>query len=73
MVQVTLKNNKTVECVTTTYTARELVSHGGEDLLMENIIENNICNCTPVGETYVTDCNCFEDWDDCSLFFGDED
>lgn len=73
MIKVTLINNQTSETVTTSYTARELVSQGGEDLLIENMIENLVCNCSPIGETNVIeDCVCWEQWEDCTLVFDDE-
>ena len=72
LIQVTLKNNKTGESINASYSARDLVSHGGEDLLIENIIENNVCHCNPVGETNVVECSCWEKWEDCTLIFEDE-
>lgn len=72
MIRVTLINNKTNETIETHYTPRELVSQGGEDLLIENIIENNVCHCSPIGETNVVECGCWEHWEDCSLEFDGE-
>lgn len=68
-----LKNNKTGEIIQTSYSARNLVSHGGEDLLIENIIENHVCHCNSVGETNVIECDCWEQWEDCTLIFDDEE
>lgn len=72
LVEVTLINNRTSETVRASYTLRELLSHGGEDLLIENMIENLVCNCNQIGENYQTDCVCFEQWEDCTLVFDDE-
>ncbi|WP_303984269.1 hypothetical protein [Niallia circulans] len=72
MIKVTLKNNKTNEEIETYYSIRNLISHGGEDLLVENIIENNVCHCKPVGEKNVIECNCWEEWEDTTLII-DED
>lgn len=38
----------------------------------ELIIELTKCNCQPIGETNVVDCNCDEEWYDCEVFIGDE-
>ncbi|MEW5569659.1 hypothetical protein [Rossellomorea marisflavi] len=72
MIEVTLINNKTLQTVSATYTARELVSQGGEDLLMENMMENLVCSCIPIGETNVIECDCWEQWEDCHLEFDGE-
>lgn len=70
--EITLINNKTSETVKASYKARELVSHGGEDLLIENMIENLVCDCSPIGETNVIECDCWEQWEYCTLVFDDE-
>lgn len=36
------------------------------------IDELTACNCQPVGETYVVECNCDEEWMDCEVLIGDE-
>ena len=30
------------------------------------------CECQPIGETYVVDCNCDEEWIDCEVLLGEE-
>lgn len=72
MIKVTLKNNKTNEQIETFYSIKDLIGQGGEDLLIENIIENNVCHCSPIGETNVVECDCWEEWEDCSLIIDEE-
>lgn len=68
MIKVTLKNLKTGEMLTSHYTARQLLEdHLGEDGLVENMIENLVCHCSPVGETNVIECGCWDLWEDCEL------
>lgn len=40
-----------------------------EDDLVSKLTE---CDCQPVGETNVVDCNCYDEWDDYELLIGDE-
>lgn len=72
MIKVTLVNNKTNQQIDTYYSVKDLISHGGEEFIMENIIENNVCHCNPVGETNVIECGCWEEWEDTSLVIDEE-
>jgi hypothetical protein len=41
------------------FTARQLLDTYEEDL----VLSLTACGCQPVGETYVVDCRCDEEWD----------
>lgn len=50
------------------FTPRELL-----DLYEEQLVEKmSMCNCQPIGESYVYDCACYEEWEDYTLQVGDE-
>jgi hypothetical protein len=55
--------------VETTVSPRYLLDKCDEDDLITSL---TMCHCQPVGETYVIDCRCDEEWDDCELLIGDE-
>lgn len=40
-----------------------------EEQLVEYITK---CDCSPIGETNVIDCACYEEWEDYDLLIGDE-
>ncbi|MEC2137378.1 acetyltransferase [Bacillus subtilis] len=67
MIEVTVKSKISGRFKTGSFTARELL-HTYEDDLVCNLTQ---CNCQPVGETYVVECNCDEEWEEYDLFFSD--
>lgn len=59
-------SGRTVEGTTTT---RKLLDFCDES---ELIVELTSCNCQPIGETNVIECNCDEEWLDCNVLIGNE-
>jgi len=65
MIQATLTSKKSGRVIKQSYTARQLLEdYYGEDDLVIKMIE---CDCQPVGETNVVECNCHEEWDDYTM------
>lgn len=59
-VGIEVKSNITGFTVAGEYTFRELL-----DLSEEDIVDQlTQCDCEPVGETYVVECNCCDMWED---------
>lgn len=50
-------------------TPRQLLDLLDESELVQKL---TMCDCQPVGETNVVDCNCDEEWEDCEVLIGDE-
>lgn len=50
-------------------TPRQLLDFLDEDDMVDNL---TMCNCQPIGETYVIDCDCNEEWDGCTVRIGEE-
>lgn len=63
MIKIIIKSNKTGRTVEGEYTAKELLD-SYEDEIVEQLTE---CDCQPIGETNVVECNCCEEWEDYSL------
>jgi hypothetical protein len=65
MIQAIVISKKTGRTIKRSYTAKQLLEDffGGDDL-MQNMTE---CDCQPVGETNVVECNCCEEWFDYTL------
>ncbi|MTI49684.1 MAG: acetyltransferase [Firmicutes bacterium] len=68
MIEVIVINNKTEEIVYGYYAARQLLDTT-EEKLVEEMTD---CDCEPIGETNVVECNCFEEWEDYTLIVGNE-
>ena len=65
MIQATLTSKKSGRIIKKSYTARQLLEDFyGEDDLMVAMTE---CDCQPVGETYVVECNCYLQWEEWKL------
>lgn len=67
MIQLTLTSNITNRVIKKSYTARQLL----ETDEIAVVQEMTDCGCQPVGETYVVDCNCDEEWFDYTLVVGE--
>lgn len=67
MIEVTVRSEKTGSVKTGSFSARELLQRDEEDIV-ETLTQ---CDCQPVGETYVVECNCYEEWEEYVLFFSD--
>ncbi|MCY8081747.1 acetyltransferase [Bacillus inaquosorum] len=63
MIEVTVKSKKTGKVKRGSYSARELLQSNEEDI----IDDMTKCDCQPVGETYVVECNCCEEWEEYDL------
>jgi hypothetical protein len=70
MIEVTLKSNTSGRIIKSTYTARQLLDFSGEEDL---VFEMSKCDCQAIGETYVVECNCEQEWEDYTLTFGEEE
>jgi hypothetical protein len=68
-IPVTIKSNLTGRLVKGGVTPRMLLDMSDEYDLIEKFTE---CDCGPIGETYVVECNCDEEWMDCEVLIGDE-
>lgn len=67
MIEVTVKSKKTGEVKRGSYSARELLQTYEDDL----VFDLTQCDCQPVGETNVIECNCCEEWEEYVLYFSD--
>ncbi len=69
LIPVKIKSNISGRTAEGKVTPRKLL-----DLLDEAdlIDELTSCNCQPVGETNVVECNCDEEWMDCEVLIGEE-
>lgn len=66
--KVSVKSNKTGRKLTSIYFGRELLAID-EQSLVEEMTQ---CDCQPVGETNVVECNCYEEWEEYELTFEDD-
>lgn len=62
-------SNKTNRVVEGSFTPRQILNMFDEEDLITNL---TMCDCRPIGETNVIECNCEEEWEDYELFIGDE-
>lgn len=69
IIEVTLKSKKTNRVIQASYTARQILNFMDED---ELVLDMHQCDCQPVGETNVVECNCEAEWEDYELTLGDE-
>ncbi|MDA1675127.1 acetyltransferase [Bacillus cereus group sp. TH152-1LC] len=67
--EVTLTSKKTNRVIKASYTARQILNFMDEDELVLDMCQ---CDCQPVGETNVVECNCEAEWEDYKLSFEDE-
>lgn len=65
MIQATVTSKKSGKVIKKSYTARQLL----EDFIDEDdlVIAMTQCDCQPVGETNVVECNCDFEWEDYTL------
>ncbi|MCK2000808.1 acetyltransferase [[Brevibacterium] frigoritolerans] len=68
-IPIKVKSKKTGRIVEGSFTPRQLLELLDEDELVTKL---TMCQCHPVGETNVIECNCDEEWDDYVLLIGDE-
>ena len=70
MIQATVISKITGRTIKNSYTANQLL----DDFLDRDdlVISMTECDCEPIGETNVVECNCDEEWEDCTLIL-DED
>lgn len=70
-IPVKVKSNISGRSVEGYVTPRKLLDLLDEAELIDELIS---CDCQPVGETYVVECNCDDDeeWKDCEVLIGDE-
>lgn len=69
LVPVKITSNSSGRTVEGTVTARNLLDLCDESDLIDKL---TACDCQPIGETYVIECNCDEEWMDCEVLIGDE-
>lgn len=69
VIPVRVKSKSSGRTVSGVVSPRKLLNLIDETDLIDHLID---CDCSPVGETYVTDCNCDEEWMDCEVLIGDE-
>ncbi|MCY8318283.1 acetyltransferase [Bacillus vallismortis] len=67
MIEVTVSSKKTGGVRRGTFSARELLQRNEEDIV-DTLTQ---CDCQPIGETYVIECNCCEEWEEYDLYFSD--
>jgi hypothetical protein len=67
MIQLTLKSDITGRVIKKSYTARQLL----ESDEIEVVQEMSACDCQPIGETNVVECNCDDEWYDYTLIVGE--
>ncbi|MGN7308555.1 acetyltransferase [Bacillus subtilis] len=67
MIKITVISKKTGKVKRGTYSARELLQRDEEDI----VDQLTKCDCQPVGETNVVECNCCEEWEEYVLYFED--
>lgn len=65
MIQATVTSKISGRVIKKSYTARQLLEdfYGEDDL----IVAMTQCDCQPIGETYVVECNCDYEWEDYTL------
>ena len=68
-IPVVVTSNLSGRVVKSSVTPRELVDIYDESVLVQHL---TACDCQPIGETNVVDCNCDEEWMDCVVLIGDE-
>jgi len=68
MIEITIKSNLSGREVKASYTARQLINKD-EDQIVE---EMTICDCQPIGETNITECDCSDEWDDYTMIVENE-
>jgi hypothetical protein len=68
-IPIKITSNISGRVVETTVPPRLLLDKCDEADLIWDI---TACNCQPVGETNVVECNCDEEWMDCEVLIGDE-
>lgn len=66
MVELTIKSIKTGKSVKASYTPRQLLDTDEESL----VNEMTQCSCQPIGESYIRECNCDEEWEEYNLTIG---
>ena len=69
MIPVRIKSNSSGRIKRGVITPRRLLEMTGEEDLVEQF---TACGCSPIGETYVVECNCDLEWMDYELSIGDE-
>ncbi|MFF2532464.1 acetyltransferase [Brevibacillus sp. NPDC058079] len=69
MIKAILKSNISDCVIESSYTPHQLLSFSGEEELIEKMSK---CDCQPIGETNVVECNCDEEWDDYTLVLEEE-
>ncbi|MGF2740884.1 acetyltransferase [Bacillus amyloliquefaciens] len=67
MIEVTVKSKISGRIKRGSFTARQLLDTYEDDLVC-NLTK---CDCQPVGETYVVECNCCEEWEEYEVSFSD--
>lgn len=60
MIEIIVKSNISGREKKSSYTARQLIDKS-EDEIVDEMTE---CDCQPIGETNVVECNCADEWDD---------
>lgn len=63
-IPVRLTSKASGRVIERTYTAKQLLEFMDED---ELVVTMSQCNCQPVGETNVVECNCEDEWEDYKL------
>lgn len=69
IIPVAIKSNLSGRVVKASVTPRELLDMSDEYDLIQKFTD---CGCIAVGETYVVECNCDEEWADCEVSIGNE-
>ena len=69
MIPVRIKSSISGRIKRGVITPRKLLEMTGEEDLVEQF---TACGCSPIGETYVVECNCDLEWMDYELSIGDE-
>ncbi|MEK4419870.1 MULTISPECIES: acetyltransferase [Bacillus] len=64
MIKITVISKKTGKVERGIYSARELLQRDEEDI----VDQLTKCDCQPVGETNVVECNCCEEWEEYDLY-----
>ncbi|WDI05175.1 hypothetical protein PUW25_25540 (plasmid) [Paenibacillus urinalis] len=67
-----LKNNRDGRIINQSFTPRQLLTDFYDENELAEAMVASACNCQPIGETYDTDCNCFEEWENYSIVIGIE-
>lgn len=69
VIPVIIKSNINGQVKKGVVSARQLIGFTDESDLIIHFTE---CDCQPIGETNVIECNCDEPWMDCEVLIGDE-